>query len=68
MAHPEQIKYFHESILEQTDLSQMAKPAIPVLPPQRRAIPEIPDPMPERLVPPAPSKPVKKPQEPIPAR
>lgn len=59
MPNPEQLGYIY---------LKMAKPAIPVEKPQRREIPEIPDPMPERLVPPVPSKPVKKSQEPVPAR
>lgn len=50
-----------------SDLLIMAKPGIPIEIPQRREIPEIPDPMPQRLAP-VPSEPVKTPPEPVPIR
>ena len=68
MAHPEMLEYIQNPFLEQRNLLKMAKPAIPIERPQRREIPEIPDPMPQRLVPPAPSKPVETPRLPVPAR
>ena len=63
----ERLGYTQKPFLEQTSFLTMAKPAIPVEIPQLREIPEIPDPMPQRLVP-APSDPVKTPREPVPAR
>lgn len=45
----------------------MAKPGIPVEKPLRRAVPDVPDPMPRRLPEPdfEPVEPVKEPREPV---
>lgn len=67
MSLPERLGYIQGPFLEQTSSLIMAKPDIPVEKPKRRAVPQIPDPMPHRLLP-APSEPVKMPREPVPAR
>lgn len=66
MSVPEQRPGQPQMRLSEEDVTEMAKPGIPVEKPQRRNVPDIPDPMPVRL--PKPPEPVRTPREPVPVR
>lgn len=63
----ERLGHIQKPPLEQSSSLIMAKPVIPGEKPKRREVPEIHDPMPQRLVP-SPPEPAKTPREPIPTR